>query len=122
MKKVLITMAVLTSMVAGGMVFSSFAAPKTNDKSAHTQINANNGWRKVGVYFGQTDNGKYGHNFAIWEKDGMCNAYYWVDWSCDPIQGNLNPDETRCSTGALRKNSEGRWYCAQDGYNYYINF
>lgn len=30
MKKVLITMAVLTSMVAGAMVFSSFAAPKQN--------------------------------------------------------------------------------------------
>lgn len=36
MKKVLITMAVLTGMVAGGMVFSSFAAPRQNKSTEIT--------------------------------------------------------------------------------------
>lgn len=36
MKKILITMAVLTGMVAGAMVFSSFAAPKQNKSTEIT--------------------------------------------------------------------------------------
>lgn len=39
MKKVLITMAVLTSMVAGAMVFSSFTTPK-QDKSTEIMMSA----------------------------------------------------------------------------------
>lgn len=122
MKKILITMAVLTGMVAGAMVFSSFATPKTNDETVCSQINSNDGWRKVGTYTGTSDDGKT-RKFHIWEKDGMCNAYYWV---CSDQCSEYNPDEIaeHCNapTGTLRKNSEGRWYCALYGTNYFIDF
>ena len=124
MKKILITMAVLTGMVAGAMVFSSFTAPKNNDETVCSQISMNDGWRRVGKYTGKSDDGQY-LKFTIWEKEGSCNAYYWVV-DCQGVNGVLlgesNPDETRCDTGAVRKNSEGRWYCAYGGRNYFIDF
>lgn len=120
MKKVLITMAVLTGLVAGGMMFSSFVTPKTNDETVCSQINANEGWTIVGTYTGNTDDGYKTKQFAIWEKEGICNAYHWTT-DCNGY-GYKNPDETTCSTGAVRKNSEGRWYCAFAGDNYFIDF
>lgn len=120
MKKVLITMAVLTGMVAGGMVLSSFMAPKTNDEIEYSQISVNDGWRMVGVYTGKADGIRDSEQFVVWEKDGMCNAYYWV--LKDSTGHDKNPDETNSSTGALRKDREGRWYCAYYGNNYYIDF
>lgn len=124
MKKILITMAVLTNMVAGALVFSSFAAPKTNDETVCSQINANDGWRQVGKYQGRAEyrdgSSRDILTFVVWEKDGLCNAYYWVVAN----SGNYNPDEAArnyVSTGALRKNSEGRWYAACSSLIYYLD-
>ena len=118
MKKVLITMAVLASMVAGAMVLSSFTAPKTNDESVCSQINSDDeNWTYIGSYYGyDRDGNKTGHTFRIWERKNACNAYYWV-YGCDS-----NPDETSCSNGVLRQNSEKKWYAALDGTNYFIDF
>jgi len=113
-------MAVLTGMVAGAMVFSSFVVPKTNDETVCSQINANDGWRQVGEYTGYLEGSQtVSLTFVIWEKDGLCNAYYWV---IKNSQRNKNPDETDCETGALRKNREGQWYAAFRGQIYFINF
>ena len=117
-------MAVLTGMVAGGMVLSSFVTPKTSNKTMCSEICMSDGWRKVGTFTGKTEP-EPGYKsrtegFVIWEKDGMCNAYYWVarDWN----YADKNPDETTQQTGALRKNSAGRWYAAYYGNIYYIDF
>ncbi len=122
MKKILITMAVLTGMVAGAMVFSSFVAPKTNDETVCSQINSNDGWRRVGEYMGYKVNSRDTKRFIIWEKDGMCNAYYWVEWSSGTgIHSNeMNPEKTGNETGALRQNSDKEWYAACSGFIYII--
>ena len=79
MKKVLITTAVLASMVAGGMVLSSFMAPKTNDETVCSQINANDEWTYIGSYYGyDKDGNKTAFTFKIWERKNACNSYYWV--------------------------------------------
>ena len=50
MKKVLITMAVLTGMVAGGMVFSSFATQNQVSKKDAMEIVMNDdGWEDYAV-------------------------------------------------------------------------
>lgn len=117
MKKVLITMAVLTSMVIGGMVLSSFTAPRTNDETVCSQINANDDWTKIGNYYGyDRDGNKSVYQFTIWEKKNACNSYYWVYYHDE------NPDETTGSKGVLRQNSEKKWYAALNGTNYFIDF
>jgi len=113
----MITLAVLTGMVAGAMVFSSFAAPTTNDEIVCSQISANDEWTYIGSYHGYDRNGKESvYQFKIWEKKNACNAYYWV-YGC-----SSNPDETDCDNGVLRQNSEKKWYAAHDGNNYFIDF
>ena len=116
MKKVLITMALLTGMVAGGVLFSSFATLKTNDETI-CSINTNDDWTYIGSYYGYDRNGKRSvSTFTIWERKNACNAYYWV------YANDKNPDETRNSNGVLRQNSEKKWYAALDGTNYFIDF
>lgn len=112
-------MAVFIGMMGGAMVFSSFVAPKTNDETVCSQIDVNDGWREVGVYFGRGQ--YYGHEsrFRIWEKDGMCNAYYWVYQNTANDQ-DKDPDKTSCPKGALRQNSNKEWYAAYDGEIYII--
>lgn len=121
MKKVLITMAMLTSMVAGAMVFSSFATPKTNDEPVCSQINANDDeWTRIGEYYGYDNEGnKSRYTFLIWERKNACNSYYWVYKSC--VDDGWRPDTTNCPSGVLRQNSEKKWYAAL-GTNYFIDF
>lgn len=115
MKKVFITMAVLTSMVAGVMVFSSFMAPKTNDETVCSQINANDEWTYIGSYYGYDKDGKEtAFTFRIWERKNACNSYYWV------YGDSNNPDETDYANGVLRQNSEKKWYAAKGGEIYFI--
>lgn len=85
MKKILITMAVLTGMVAGAMVFSSFAAPKQNEFMEIAQLNKN-----VPTYWEGYAYDKYGNNkiyIKVYQVEGQCNAFkaadnynneYWV--------------------------------------------
>lgn len=122
MKKVLITMAVLASMVAGAMVFSSFAAPKQKMSKECPSITIDEGWNKVGSYYGYNKEGKKSDwCFVVWEKAGMCNAYYWTYDSY--VGGPYDPDKVpNGDTGALRKNSEGKWYAARYGENWFIDF
>lgn len=123
MKKLFIAATLLIGMVAGAMVLSSFVAPKANDKTECSQITMNDGWRRVGVYYGYDRDGKQSaFTFMIWQKEGMCGAYYWT-YSLD---AKYDPDSAwkvnERFTGELRKNSEGKWYAALDGKNYFIDF
>lgn len=116
-------MAILTGMVASSMVFSSFAAPKDERNNTYVKITVKDGWRMVGIYEGKSaDN--WTQQFVIWEKEGMCNAYYWVEkWGSD-LKNQKNPDESESfvNKGILRQNSEKKWYAAYNGRNYFIDF
>lgn len=120
MKKLFIAASLLIGMIAGAMVLSSFSEPKENDNNACMEITMADGWTRVGQYQGVSKDNKT-HEFVIWEKEGMCNSYYWVDRH---NQGYKNPDEVTSDTGkgVLRKNSEGKWYAAYIGVQYFIDF
>lgn len=80
MKKVLITMAVLTSMVAGAMVFSSFAAPKQNAQKEcmQTEVNVPTYWEG----YAYPTNGQggavnlYGIYISVYQTENACNSFY----------------------------------------------
>ena len=121
MKKVLITMAVLASMMAGAMVLSSFTAPK-QDVKEHSSITMYDEWTKVGSYYGYNRDGEKSRcPFVVWEKAGMCNSYYWTYDGY--LYGPYDPDHApNGDTGVLRKNSEDKWYAAREGDNWFIDF
>ena len=102
------------------MVLSSFSEPKQEENIDCTEISTTDGWTSVGAFTGVSKDNKT-NNFVIWEKEGMCNSYYWVDkFNC----GYKNPDQVASDTfkGVLRKNSEGKWYAAYAGVQYFIDF
>lgn len=117
MKKLFIAATLLIVMVASAMVLSSFSEPKEDVKNESVQITMNDGWTEVGEYTGSARDGGT-VRFVIWEKEGMCNQYYWV------LAGVYvkNPDETEYIHGVLRQNRDGEWYAAYNGKNYYIDF
>lgn len=58
-KKLFVTVALLIGIIAGGMVFSSFMAPKDEKNNDVTQITMNDNWKKFreGVAYCDADNG-----------------------------------------------------------------
>ena len=73
MKKVLITMAVLTSMVAGAMVFSSFATQKQDAEIERVQKEVN-----VPAYWtgrARTCNDGW-LDIEVYQTEGQCNSFY----------------------------------------------
>lgn len=77
MKKVLITMALLASMVAGAMVLSSFSAPKQDSKMESLAIE-----RSVPTYWEGTawTNDRNGGclNIKVYQSENACNSFYAV--------------------------------------------
>ncbi|MBR1800421.1 MAG: hypothetical protein IJ767_02855 [Bacteroidaceae bacterium] len=126
MKKVLISATLLIGMVASAVVFSSFTTPKENSEVLDTQISVQGDWREVGRYKGYDANGRSSSwDFVIWEKEGMCGAYYWTYNNL--ITGVYNPDQVsedkhQRRGGKLMQNSEKKWYASLDGKQYFINF
>ncbi len=69
-------MAVLTSMVAGAMVFSSFAAPKQDVKLERitTEVNVPTYWEGMAHA-----NNNWDYVFIkVYQTEGMCNSFYAV--------------------------------------------
>ena len=123
MKKLFIAASLLIGMIAGAMVLSSFSEPKEEiNKDCMGICVKDDGWRRVGEYEGKTEDGK-STTFIIWEKEGMCNAYYWVAYHYNAEPHRENPDKApAAATGALRQNRDGYWYAAYQGKNYFIDF
>lgn len=121
MKKLFIAASLIIGMVASAMVLSSFSEPKEMKNDSCTEITMADGWTKVGDYRGKTRDERKSAQFRIWEKEGMCNQYYWVLYDGSE-NGYENPDETQSSSGVLRQNRDGEWYAAYYGENYYIDF
>lgn len=110
-------MAVLTGMVAGAMVFSSFVISKGSKTVVTTNYGTSNkDWRTIGIYYGYCDDCYYKRvELKIWEKEGTCGAYYWV-YNDTSNSWDKNPDETSSNySGALRKNSNNQWYASVKG-------
>ena len=124
MKKLFIAASLIIGMIAGVMVLSSFSEPKQEIKKCE-KFSITDGWRKVGTCKGKCEDCYTisTETFHIWEKDGMCNAYYWVIPYQGGVSDDLNPDEVPSFyTGALRKNNDGKWYALYNGSKYYIDF
>ena len=118
MKKLLISATLLIGMMASAMVFSSFTTPKEQDETFTSQVNVQDGWKEVGRYTGYCEENGATKKFIIWEKSGMCGAYYWVILSTNGVQ---DPDQAVSgNTGQLRQNSEKKWYAAYDSKIYII--
>ena len=117
MKKLFIAASLIIGMVTSAMVLSSFSEPNEMKNDSCTEITMADGWTKVGVYTGSARDGGT-LIVVIWEKEGMCNQYYWVVAQA-PVK---NPDETKYDHGVLRQNRDGEWYAACYGKNYYIDF
>lgn len=69
-------MTVLTGMVAGGMVFSSFAAPEQDVKSERITTEMN-----VPTYWEGMAHASSGENYVfikVYQTEGMCNSFYAV--------------------------------------------
>ena len=121
MKKLFIAASLIIGMIAGAMVLSSFSEAN-NKEDNKTEITMNDAWKRVGTYTGESRDNEE-REFVIWEKDGMCNSYYWTTG----LYGSYDPDwhwanNSDSQTGALRKNRNGEWYAAYAGKNYYIDF
>lgn len=114
-------MAVLTGMVAGAMVFSSFAVPTHKESTDCSEVTIKDGWREVGVFIGTCKDCYYSQKFRIWETRDACSSYYWVcNYSnIDDEEFLKNPDETRCYHGALRQR-DGKWEAVIEGKVYTI--
>lgn len=121
MKKLFLVL-VCTALFSATFVLSSY---KTNENNVPTEeLTAMSDdcdeYTYIGGYEGRTENGLKGY-FVIFQKEGMCNSYYWVidihylytDY-CRYIDKS-NP------RGVLMKDSEGRWYAANAGKKYYID-
>ena len=116
MKKLFLVL-VCAVLFSATFVLSSY---KTNDNNAPIEeltamSDDCDGYTFVGIY--TADPKAY---FSIFQKEGMCNSYYWG------ANGNMytTPDEVYCDCsqkGVLMKDSEGRWYAAVDGTKYYID-
>lgn len=87
MKKILITMAVLTGMVAGAMVFSSFSKPKQENAtvSSHVSVNTPTYWEGRAERGSDVDSSNSNPitfqdyiDIKVYSVEGQCGSYYAV--------------------------------------------
>lgn len=112
MKKVLITMAVFTSMVAGAMVFSSFTVTKTNETACLQTIPTY--WEGSACMDGSSDPACR-ISIKVYQVEGQCNSYYAVvQKDKSEVWVRENPDYDPNDRG-------GRW-SGTKVYKYYITY
>lgn len=123
MKKLFIAASLIIGMIAGAMVLSSFSEPKQEESIDYTDIMMADGWTYVGEYRGFREDhpgdNYYSKFVYVWEKGGMCGAYYWTL----AYNHKYDPDEAvkhNHSNGKLM-NSNGKWYFAYDGDRYIVD-
>lgn len=120
MKKILITMAVLTGMVAGAMVFSSFAAPNSNDNKERVQLNVND----PVFWEGEAKDADYYQKvyITVYQTVGQCNSFYAIDKQNNQYWVKENPryDPDNCR-GGRGDTCNRKYYITKGGTNYYFN-
>lgn len=121
MKKVLITMAVLASMVTAAMVFSSFGAPKQNVKEKCTQIEVDDprpywdGRARRDVDYNESI------YITVYQAEGACNSFYAVYYENGidkEVWVKENPDYDRYSSTWWKA---CKYYVSRIGKNYFFN-
>lgn len=121
MKKLFLVL-VCTALFSATFVLSSY---KTNENNVPTEeLTAMSDdcdeYTYIGGYKGITENGLEGC-FVIFQKEGMCNSYYWVIDIHYLYTDYCRYIDKSNSRGVLMKDSEGRWYAANAGKKYYID-
>lgn len=124
MKKILITMAVLTGMVAGAMVFSSFAAPRQVEKEKCTQIEASTPvyWEGVAYYANLSYGGsRTNTSIYITVYRDVFNSFYakTKDGKEMVVKTNQAYDPDRRSTDPWYKGQ--KYYVTCGNLDYYFN-
>ena len=79
----------------------------------------------IGKYLGRTESGRT-LGLDIFQKEGMCNSYYWASDGYSQFSTNLFGDYCKhikynSKRGVLMKDSEGHWYAAYYGEKYYVD-
>ncbi|MBE6346484.1 MAG: hypothetical protein E7067_04660 [Lentimicrobiaceae bacterium] len=121
MKKLFLVL-VCAVLFSATFVLSSY---KTNDNNVPTEeLTAMSDdcdeYTYIGTYLGRSESGRK-INFDIFQKEGMCNSYYWaIDFNPD---GNdyCRHIEHNSTRGVLMKDSEGHWYAAYNSLKYYVD-
>ena len=122
MKKLFLVL-VCTALFSATFVLSSYKTNENNVPAEELTAMSDDcdEYTYIGKYLGTTENGST-NEFDIFQKEGMCNSYYWAcgsmarrdDDYCEHIERNS-------SRGVLMKDSEGRWYAALYAKKYYID-
>ncbi|MBO6026205.1 MAG: hypothetical protein J6P73_03080 [Bacteroidales bacterium] len=89
MKKVLITMTVLASMMAGAMVFSSFTTQEQGVKEESMQLCINDPTYWEGIAWYPTPNKVSGIYISVYQTRGQCNSYYAIITDTKSISASI---------------------------------
>ena len=121
MKKLFLVL-VCAVLFSATFVLSSY---KTNDNNVPTEeLTAMSDdcdeYTYIGGYEGRSESG-WERGFVIFQKEGMCNSYYWVNDSEYSYKDYCRYIDKTNPRGVLMKDSEGRWYAAVKGTKYYID-
>ena len=121
MKKLFLVL-VCAVLFSATFVLSSY---KTNDNNVPTEeltamADDCDEYTYIGGYKGRPESG-WSKGFVIFQKEGMCNSYYWVLDSEYSYKDYCRYIDKTYSRGVLMKDSEGRWYAAVNGTKYYID-
>lgn len=126
MKKLFLVL-VCAVLFSATFVLSSY---KTNDNNVPTEeLTAMSDdcdeYTYIGTYLGRSESGRE-LGLDIFQKEGMCNSYYWATDGYSGISTNLFGDycehiKFNHERGVLMKDSEGHWYAAYIGKKYYVD-
>lgn len=126
MKKLFLVL-VCTALFSATFVLSSY---KTNENNVPTEeLTAMSDdcdeYTYIGTYLGRNESGRK-LGLDIFEREGMCNSYYWASDGNSQITTNLYGDyckhiECNHKRGVLMQDSEGHWYAAYQGEKFYVD-
>lgn len=126
MKKLFLVL-VCAVLFSATFVLSSY---KTNDNNVPTEeLTAMSDdcdeYTYIGTYLGRSESGRE-LGLDIFQKEGMCNSYYWATDGYSGISTSLFGDycehiKFNHERGVLMKDSEGHWYAAYIGKKYYVD-
>lgn len=122
MKKLFLVL-VCTALFSATFVLSSY---KTNENNVPTEeLTAMSDdcdeYTYIGDYRGETESG-YSMRLVIFQKEGMCNSYYWVKDNNYFYKDYCIYIDENFTRGVLMKDSEDRWYAAYQARKFYVDF
>lgn len=123
MKKLFLVL-VCAVLFSATFVLSSY---KTNDNNVPTEeLTAMSDdcdeYTYIGEYEGRPEDEDYhDQGFVIFQKEGMCNSYYWVADDYYYYRDYCIYIDKTYNRGVLMKDSKGRWYAALNGRKYYVD-